>query len=296
VTTSHPFPAEGRPVVLITGAASGIGAATARVCADRGWTVYATDIETSFPDALERRCRCRALDVTDAEQCRVVVDEIVASEGRIDALVNNAGYAVLGTVEDVDSDAWRHQFDVLVGGVATLCQAVLPSMREAGSGRIVNVSSVLGLSAYPGLGVYAAGKAAVERLTDALRMELHGSGIDAVLVEPAWVDTEFAETARQTLDSDDRHGTHAATYDTLSSGWMLTGGPAATSPETVAETVMTALTDPSPRARYPVGTFARFVRWTHVLPARVQDPVRRVLGRASVFTRRVAEALGRYRR
>lgn len=287
--------AEGSPVVLITGAASGIGAATARACADRGWTVYATDIDTSFPDAVESRCHCRELDVTDDEQCRAVVDGIVASEGRVDALINNAGYAVVGAIEDLDRDAVCRQFDVLVGGVTTLSGVVLPEMRSVGQGRIVNVSSVLGLSTYPGLGVYSAGKAAVERLTDALRMELHGSDIDAALVEPAWVETNFAETALQTLDADGRQGTHAATYDTLTEGWMLTGGPAATSPETVAETVVTALTDREPRARYPVGKFARFVRWTHVLPASVQDPIRRLLGRASVHTRRVAETLGRYR-
>ncbi|WP_340099951.1 SDR family oxidoreductase [Salinibaculum salinum] len=275
-------------VVLVTGAASGIGAAVARGCADRDWQVYATDIDSSFPDDVSERCRCRRLDVTDAEQCQRVVDDILAETRRIDALVNNAGYAVLGPVEDVDPTAARRQFDVLVHGVATLCRAVLPSMRAAGTGRIVNVSSVLGHSAYPGMGTYCAGKAALEALTDSLRMELHGTGVDAVLVEPAWVDTDFAETARTEL-GEDRTADYDGTYAALEDGWMLDGGPLATDPETVSAAVVGALTAPSPKARYPVGRFARFVRWAHFLPAGIQDPIRRVMGRASVTVRRVSE-------
>lgn len=277
-------------VVLITGAASGIGAAVARACADRGWRVYATDIDPSFPDDVAERCHCRQLDVTDAEQCQRVVDDILTETGQLDALVNNAGYAVLGPVEDVDPDAARRQFDVLVHGVATLCRAVLPSMRATGTGRIVNVSSVLGHSAYPGMGTYCAGKAALEALTDSLRMELHGTGVDAVLVEPAWVDTAFAAAARERLP-EDRTADYEGTYATVEDGWMLDGGPFATDPETVAEAVVSALTAPTPKARYPVGRFARFVRWAHFLPARVQDPIRRVLGRASVTLRRVSEVV-----
>lgn len=275
-------------VVLITGAASGVGAATAQACADRGWEVYATDVDPAFPDDVTEQCHCRELDVTDTEQCQGVVDAIFEETGRIDALVNNAGYAVLGPIEDVDPDAQRRQFDVLVHGVSTLCRAVLPSMRAAGSGRIVNVSSVLGHSAYPGLGAYCAGKAALEALTDSLRMELHGTGVDAVLVEPAWVDTGFADTALNGIGGD-RTADYRGTYAALEDGWMLDGGPFATNPETVADVVREGLTAQSPKARYPVGKFATFVRWAHVLPARIQDPIRRVLGRASVVAREVTE-------
>ncbi len=290
VPTGHE---DNRRVVLITGAASGIGAATARACVDRGWRVYATDI-AAVPADIAQRCHCRELDVTDAEQCQRVVDDILDEAGRIDALVNNAGYAVLGPVEDTDSDAQRRQFDVLVNGAVTLCRAVLPAMREAGSGRIVNVTSVLAHSAYPGMGTYCAGKAALEAQTDALRMELHGTGVDAVLVEPAWVDTDFATSARSRLPAD-RTEDYAGTYAALESGWVLDGGPFATDPETVAATIVEALTTASPRARYPVGAFAHFVRWAHVLPASIQDPIRRVMGRASITARRVSDILGRFR-
>jgi len=280
------------PVALITGAASGIGAATAAAFADRGWRVYATDVETPLPEALRERCTCRELDVTDAERCRTVVEEIVAETGRIDALVNNAGYAVPGPVEDVDPEDARRQFDVLVHGVATLCRAVLPEMRAAGRGRIVNVSSVLGMSAVPGLGTYCAGKAALESLTDALRIELRGTGVEVSLVEPAWVDTGFADGARERLDGD-RTDAYEDTYAALERGWVLEGGPLAADPEAVAERVVAAATAASPRARYPVGAFAHFVRWTHVLPARVQDPIQRWFGRASIAANRLYRLLGK---
>ncbi|MDQ2073916.1 SDR family oxidoreductase [Haloarcula sp. NS06] len=273
----------GDSVVLLTGAASGIGAATAQAFADDGWTVYATDIESAFPDDLRDRCRCLELDVTDSEQVEAVVDHIIEEAGRLDCLVNNAGYGVAGPVEDVSPDAAREQFDVLVHGPHRLAQAVLPELREHG-GLIITVSSVLGHTASPGLGAYSAGKAAVESLTDALRIEVAGADdIHVSLVEPAWVETWFADGALGNLRAEARTPTYDGTYDALEDGWVLTGGPLATTPETVAATVLAAATDDPPKARYPVGAFATFVRWTHWLPARLQDPIHRGFGRASAF-------------
>ncbi|GCF13648.1 short-chain dehydrogenase/reductase [Haloarcula mannanilytica] len=270
-------------VVLLTGAASGIGAATARAFADDGWTVYATDIDSEFPADIRERCRCLELDVTDDEQIQAVVDRIIAETGRLNCLVNNAGYGVAGPVEDVSSDDVREQFDVLVHGPHRLAQAALPEMREHG-GRIITLSSVLGHTASPGLGAYSAGKAAVESLTDALRIEVAGADdIHVSLVEPAWVDTGFADSALENLGDEARTPTYDRTYDALETGWVLTGGPLATTPEAVAETVLSAATDAPPKARYPVGAFATFVRWTHWLPARLQDPIHRGFGRASAF-------------
>ncbi|KAA9399347.1 SDR family oxidoreductase [Haloarcula sp. CBA1130] len=270
-------------VVLLTGAASGIGAATARAFADDGWTVYATDIQSEFPDDIRERCRCLELDVTDSEQVEAVVDRIIVEAGRLDCLVNNAGYGVAGPVEDVSGDEVREQFDVLVHGPHRLVQAVLPEIREHG-GRIITVSSVLGHTASPGLGGYSAGKAAVESLTDALRIEVAGADdVHVSLVEPAWVQTGFADSALGSLHNEDRTPTYDRTYDALEDGWVLTGGPLATTPETVAATVLAAATADPPKARYPVGAFATFVRWTHWLPARLQDPIHRGFGRASAF-------------
>ncbi|KAA9408488.1 SDR family oxidoreductase [Haloarcula hispanica] len=273
----------GDSVVLLTGAASGIGAATARTFADDGWTVYATDIENEFPSDIRERCRCLELDVTDEAQVVATVDRIIAETGRPDCLVNNAGYGVAGPVEDIASDDVREQFDVLVHGPHRLVQAVLPEMREHG-GRIITVSSVLGHTASPGLGAYSAGKAAIESLIDALRIEVAGAdNIHVSLVEPAWVDTGFADSALGSLNDEDRTPTYNRTYEALEDGWVLTGGPLATTPEAVAATVLAAATDDPPKARYPVGKFATFVRWTHWLPARLQDPIHRRFGRASSF-------------
>jgi len=252
-----------RPVVLITGAASGIGAATARLCASRNWIVYATDTDTQFPPAVEADCRCHELDVTDAAQCKAVVDRILDETGRIDVLVNNAGFAVPGPIEDVSVADSRFQFDVVVHGSHRMTQTVLPAMRARGEGRILMLSSVLGVSPSPGLGSYGAAKAALESLTDSLRMELRGTGISVSLIEPAWVDTSFAERARDRLKNVQPAGERAAaysdTYAMVESGWALTGGPFALSPETVAETVVKAATDDNPKARYPVGTRSRLV-------------------------------------
>ncbi|RLM96602.1 SDR family oxidoreductase [Haloarcula sp. Atlit-7R] len=273
----------GDSVVLLTGAASGIGAATARAFADDGWTVYATDVRTAFPEDIHERCRCLELDVTDEAQVEGVVDHIVEEAGRLDCLVNNAGYGVAGPVEDTGSGDVRKQFDVLVHGPHRLVQAVLPEMREHG-GRIITVSSVLGHTASPGLGVYSAGKAAVESLSDALRIEVAGADdVHVSLVEPAWVDTGFADGALGSLRDEGRTPAYDETYEALEDGWVLTGGPLATTPETVAATVLAAATDTAPKARYPVGAFATFVRWTHWLPARLQDPIHRGFGRASSF-------------
>jgi len=279
------------PVVLITGAASGIGTVTAQAFAGRGWRVYATDVATPLPEQIRDDCECLELDVTDGKQCERVVDRIVEDTGRLDVLVNNAGYAVPGPIEDVSVPDVRQQFDVLVHGAHTLCQAVLPTMRAAGRGRIINVSSVLGMASYPGIGTYCAAKAALESLTDALRIELHGTGVHVSLVEPAWVDTGFATSARDKLPDGDRTPEYHATYAALERGWVLEGGPLAARPEAVAARIVEAATEPSPRARYPVGRFARFLRWTHVLPARVQDPLKRWFGRASIALDRLYRSL-----
>jgi len=278
-----------RPVALVTGAGGGIGSTIALALADRGWRVYATDVATPLPERVRDRCETRVLDVTDEAQCRRVVDDVVAEASRLDCLVNNAGYAEAGPVEDVPVDAAREEFDVLVHGPHALARAALPHMRERGHGRVVTVSSVLGLAASPGLGTYAAGKAAVESLHDALRIELRGTGVDVALVEPAWVETAFADSARRRLADRERTPDYAGTYAALDDGWVLDGTPLAVAPETVAETVVRAAESADPKARYPVGRFARFVRWTHWLPEPVVDAIHAGYGR-------VTAAIGRWTR
>ena len=170
---------------------------------------------------------------------------------------------------------------MLVHGPHRLARAALPHMRERGQGRIVTVSSVMGLVASPGLGAYAAGKAAVESLHDALRVELRASGVDVSLVEPAWVDTDFADAARARLADRERTPAYARTYAALDDGWILDGNPLAVAPERVAAAVVRAAEADDPKSRYPVGGFARFVRWTSWLPAPVIDAIQAGYERAS---------------
>ncbi len=270
-----------RPVVLITGAASGIGAATARAFASRDWDVYATDIDTQFPPTVGADCRCLELDVTDAAQCQQVVDRILDETGRIDVLVNNAGFAVPGPIEAVSVAESRRQFDVVVHGAHRMTQAVLPAMRARGAGRILMLSSVLAVAPSPGLGSYGAAKAAMESLTDSLRMELRETGVSVSVIEPTWAETGFVGQALDKL-STERVEAYSDTYAMLESGWALSGGPFALSPEAVAETVVEAATDDDPAARYPVGTRSRLVVASRFLPDRIQDALTTRLLRASV--------------
>lgn len=273
------------PVVVITGAAAGIGAATAEAFADRGWTVYATDIDPEFPAGVTADCRCLELDVTDAAQCQQVVDRVLDETGRIDVLVTNAGVAVPGAIEDVPVGESRRQFDVVVHGTHRMIQAVLPAMRTRGEGRILMVSSVLGVSPSPGVGTYGAAKAAVESLADSLRMELRGTGVSVSCIQPAWVRTEFAASAVDRL-SDTRTAAYSDSYELLASGGLLSGGPLAVSPAAVAETVVAAATDADPATRYPVGVRSRLVMASRFLPDRLRDALTTTLLRAAVALRK----------
>jgi NAD(P)-dependent dehydrogenase (short-subunit alcohol dehydrogenase family) len=280
-------------VVLVTGAGGGIGAAIALTFAEEGWRVYATDVETPLPDRVRERCETRPLDVTDEAACEAVVTGVVDEAGRLDCLVNNAGYAAAGPVEDVPVAESRAQFDVLVHGPHALARAALPALRESG-GRIVTVSSVLGFSAAPGVGVYAAAKAATESLHDALRVELRETDVAVSLVEPAWVDTGFGDSARASLADRSRTAGYDWVYDALEDGWMLDGNPLATDPERVAETVLGAATASSPRARYPVGGFSSFVRWGRVLPAALVDRIHAGYARVTAAAGGLVRTLDRF--
>ena len=183
-------------VVLITGCSSGIGAATADHLAQRGYTVYAT---ARRPDTLAplvaNGCRAIALDVNDEDSMRAAVEQVEAEHGSVGALVNNAGYSQSGALESIPLDNIRRQFETNVFGLIRMCQLVLPGMRKAGAGRIVNIGSMGGKLTFPGGGVYHATKYAVEALSDALRFEVQGFGVQVVLIEPGLIVTDFAKTA-----------------------------------------------------------------------------------------------------
>ena len=189
---------------LITGCSSGIGRATAEHLVDGGWNVYAT---ARGPEAIEdlakRGAKTLALDVTDEGSMRNAVEE-VERDGPIGSLVNNAGYSQSGAIETIPMDSVRRQFETNVFGLMRMCQLVLPGMRRAGSGRIVNLSSMGGKLVFPGGGVYHAAKHAVEAFSDALRFEVAGFGVEVVIIEPGLIVTSFGEAAVGSIaDADD---------------------------------------------------------------------------------------------
>ncbi|POG53608.1 SDR family oxidoreductase [Haloferax marisrubri] len=266
--------------VLITGCSTGIGRATALDFLDEEWEVYATarnpaDIETLG----ERGANIATLDVTDQGDVDRVVDRIADEQGRIDCLVNNAGYGQMGPVEDVPTEQVHAQFDVNVYGPHRLIRAVLPHMRSQGDGTIVNVSSVVGRVAFPGTGIYAGSKFALEAMTDALRTEVEEYGIDAVLVEPGPVETQFSnrvddEVNGNSEDADglDRSGAYEKLYKLFDDSQALgSSGPGAIPPERVAEDIVNAASSTKPRARYQPGTVARVGVLARFLPDAWRD-------------------------
>jgi NAD(P)-dependent dehydrogenase (short-subunit alcohol dehydrogenase family) len=258
--------AEASKAVLITGCSSGIGHATAEHLAARGWTVYASARRTeSIADLAERGCKTLALDVTDEDSMRAAVAAVEAAEGAVGALVNNAGYSQSGALETLPLDRLRAQFETNVFGLVRLCQLVLPGMRRQGGGRIVNVSSMGGRLTFPGGGAYHGTKHAVEALSDALRFEVRGFGVDVILIEPGLIKTRFGETAAGSIDTavadgDDPYASFnaavgAATAEVYEGPLARLGG----GPETVARAIERAISSRRPKTRYKVTPSARLI-------------------------------------
>ncbi|WP_158057593.1 SDR family oxidoreductase [Halorussus halophilus] len=259
--------------VLITGCSSGIGRETAESFLADGWEVYATARNPADIEALgEQGCNIATLDVTDDGDVERVVDRIIDEEGRIDCLVNNAGYGQLGPIEDVPVESVEKQFDVNVFGPHRLTRAVLPHMRQRQTGTIVNVSSVAGRVSTPGMGVYCGSKAAMESMSDALRPEVDRFGIDVVLVEPGPVETAFAERAESEANGFERSDAYDDIYSILDdAGTLGSGAPGEISPVEVAETILDAANLTDPAARYPVGKIAEASTFARFVPATIMD-------------------------
>ena len=262
--------------ILITGCSTGIGRATAARLAKKGHVVYATARRPETLEGLDG-CRTLALDVTDEDSMRSAVDAVVAEHGAVGALVNNAGYSQSGAIETVEMDAVRRQFETNVFGLIRMSQLVLPSMRERGAGRIVNISSMGANFVFPGGGIYHATKYAVEAVSDAMRWEVKAFGVDVVIIQPGLIKTDFDQAATASLQSHESGGPYdhfngavgkitAGAYD----GAMvkLVGG----GPERVAKAIEKALTSRRPRLRYRVTPSASVgVPMQGLMPARLWD-------------------------
>ncbi|HEX3706454.1 MAG TPA: oxidoreductase [Mycobacteriales bacterium] len=266
-----------RGTALVTGASSGIGEAAALRLKDAGFTVYAVARRVERMSGLaDAGVHVVKMDVTDEKSMVAGVKQIVEETGRIDVLVNNAGYGSYGAVEDVPLSEAKYQFEVNVFGLARLTQLVLPHMRARRSGRIINISSIGGRIYEPLGGWYHATKFAVEGLSDSMRVEVAPHGIKVVIIEPAGIRTEWAGIAsdnlRKTTAAD---SAYAAQAEQAAALLDMAEKPAFSSPSSVvAKKIVKASTARHPRTRYPTGRGAGsilFTRW--LLPARAFDGV-----------------------
>jgi NAD(P)-dependent dehydrogenase (short-subunit alcohol dehydrogenase family) len=268
--------------VLITGASSGIGEATALRLVRAEWPVVATARRLeSIRHLADAGCFIATLDVSDEASLPGAVADIAAKHGTIGVLVNNAGYSQAGALESLPMAKLRAQFDANLFGLVRLTQLVLPSMRAQGWGKVVNVSSMGGKLAYPGGGAYHASKHALEAISDVLRFEVAGFGIDVIVVEPGLVRTRFAEAALGGMDHAGAAGAYAdfdaavarITADAYRGGgafgWLLG------TPDDVARTIERAITAHRPRPRYRVAGAGLFIAARRLLGDRGWDAILR---------------------
>lgn len=246
-------------VAIVTGSSGGIGLATSLALARKGYLTYATmrnlakrDSIQSIADKQQLPIRVVQLDVTDENSVKKAVQSILSEAGRIDLLVNNAGYALTGAFEDIGIDEIEAQYETNVFGVIRVTQAVLPIMRKQGSGRIVNISSGAGRIGYPGGSAYVSSKFALEGLSESMAYEIEQFGIKTVLVEPGFVRTNFGENiviARKTQDPNSPYSQMMQMMSSIRDKMLKNASDA----DLVAEVVVEAATAKEPNLRYLAG-------------------------------------------
>lgn len=274
-------------IVLVTGASSGIGYHIAQRAASRGHQVVATAMTSALlNDVPDTAALKLVIDICSEVSILKAVETAEKSLGPVTCLINNAGYCQPGPVELVDADRLRRQFEVNVFGTMAMTRAMLPRFRASGGGKVITLSSMLGLVSMPYQGVYSASKYALEALSDAMRIEVKRFGIDVILIEPGWISTAFLKTATSLTPRewlvDDAYGLQLSKYFEVSSaadgqsprGMNRLIAALAGTPEDVATTVVKALEAQHPNARYTVTALAkwlpRFSRWT---PTAIWDDI-----------------------
>jgi NADP-dependent 3-hydroxy acid dehydrogenase YdfG len=265
-------------IALVTGASSGIGQATARALMAADYKVFAGARRLDRMAGLAAAgATLLKLDVTDDASTVAAIEAIKTGAGRLDVLVNNAGYGSYGALEDVPLDEARRQFDVNVFGLARLCQLVLPIMRAQKSGKIVNITSVGGKIWEPLGSWYHATKFAVEGLSDCLRAEVEGFGIDVIIIEPGAIRTEWAGIARDGLLQTSGSGAYAEQAKGHARLLAAADTSSLTSPPTVvAKTIVRAVGARRPKTRYATGGGARTILFLRtILPDRMFDRLMR---------------------
>ena len=242
-------------VVLITGASSGIGKTCAEYLLSRGYRVYGTSRRAPpLPAEPAVGLRMVAMDVTSEDSVRQTVDLVLAREGRIDVVVNNAGWGIAGSVEDTSIAEAQEQLDTNFFGVLRVCRAVLPTLRHQGAGYLINISSMGGLVSIPFQGLYSASKFAVEGMTESLRMELKPFGVQVALIEPGDFRTGFTAERRMAVAA--AQGPYAAALQ-AAVAVMEKDEQGGATPEAIAWRLERIINTRQPKLRHLVGPLAQ---------------------------------------
>lgn len=249
-----------KKIILITGASSGIGKATAIQLAEKGATVYASARRLDkMEDLKSLGIQLVSMDVTNDISMQEVVNNILQQEGRIDVLINNAGYGSFGALEDVPLSEAKYQFEVNVFGLARLTQLVLPSMRKQKSGHIINISSMGGKFGEPHGAWYHSTKYAVEGLSDSLRMELKQFNIKVVLIEPGAIKSEWGGIATEHLLKVSGNTAYQDLVKKQVKTFERTYKLLGSEPSVVAKAITKAAFSSNPKTRYAVGGGAKLI-------------------------------------
>ena len=271
-----------RKTILITGASSGIGFDAAKTLAQQGHRVYAAARRVALMAPLEPLgVQILTMDVTDEASMRQGVETVLQAEGRIDVLINNAGYGYLGAIENVTMEEARRQVEVNLFGLARLTQLVLPQMRKQGQGRIINTSSVAGKMVFYMGGWYNVTKYAVEAFSDALRIEMKPFGIDVVMIEPGAIKTDWGHIAARHL----KESSAGTPYEAAGSQWADNMDWFYTTnllspPSAIAKAISRAVNSRHPKARYCKGRYSHLGKLAHsLLPTRWWDALMRRMAR-----------------
>jgi len=252
---------QGTQTALVTGAFSGIGLATALRLAQDGWVVYAASRNLSKNGELVAQAqkwgvqiKSLAMDVTDESSIETAINQIDQQSGRLDLLVNSAGGSFIGAVTDSSNRQIRQLFETNVIGVVAVTRVALPLMIRHRQGRVVNISSVLGKAAFPGVGVYAASKYAIEGLSDSMRLEFKILGPDfhVILIEPGFIKTHFGENSSGIDPAAQANTPYGKSYALAAAQSIKEGIEKAPGPEIVANVIAKAARHPNPKSRYVV--------------------------------------------
>ena len=272
-------------IILITGASSGIGFDATKILAQQGHKVYAAARRVELMEPLKTfGVHVIRMDVTDETSMQQGVEAVIKAEGRIDVLINNAGYGFFGAIETVPLEEARRQLEVNVFGLARLTQLVLPHMRQQGSGRIINTSSIAGKMVFYMGGWYNVTKYSVEAFSDALRMEMKPFGIDVVMIEPGAIKTDWGIIAAKHL----KESSARTAYEVVGSQWAnnmdwFYKTNLLSKPSIIANAISRAVNSRHPKARYCRGRFSIIGRLANtIMPARWWDVLMRQGGKLKV--------------